>query len=764
MGYDSANLYSYRVVVSSVLNLLGPLGKSNVRIPLDYYRILGLPILATADQIRQAYRDRTLQLPRQEFSTQAVASRKALLKQAYDLLTEDEKRRDYDARFLAAPYDATAESPAPVPPQTSDIEVEESQFVGGLVLLQELGEYESVLRLGRPYLSPTNTAIKEARLGEPQAALSDIVLAIALACLELGREEWQQGHYDNAAEALETGQELLMREGLFPAVRAEVQSDLYKLRPYRILAMLSDPDEDAPIRQRGLEMLRSMLNDRQGIDGNGIDQSGLSVDDFLRFIQQLRDYMTVDEQQALFEAEARRPSAVATYLSVYALMAKGFARQEPALIRRAKAMLARLGSRQDVYLEQSICSLLLGQPDAAAKALERSQEYEPLAFIRDHSQDATDLLPGLCLYTERWMQEEVFPHFRDLTQHTASLKDYFANPQVQEYLEELPLETEVPVMAGTWEGPIDRDANRVASGANWSSQPVTSHNGAMPMSEYDGAAGAAESNENGAITPGRAEAIGALGAAGLGATALGGTVAASWKTAGDDAEINPSAARKGRRRRVIQPIDAPQDAPVAGNVAVAARPPKLSAAEEREADKPAWLIPLLGLFLLGLLGYGLSQFLKQRPAVISANPNPPVATLPAATPIATPQTGVRGDMNDATAKQLLQFWFDAKKAALGPGHDTTKLTEILTEPRLSKWRNDSIAAKEENLTIAYDHTMEVKSVAVSPTSPDQATVTAAVREQRTYTKGGAPLDESTDDLVLNYSLVRQAGQWKIKDW
>jgi ARC6-like, IMS domain len=452
-------------------------------------------------------------------------------------------------------------------------------------------------------------------------------------------------------------------------------------------------------------------------------------------------------------------------LSVYALMAKGFARQEPALIRRAKAMLARLGSRQDVYLEQSICSLLLGQPDAAAKALERSQEYEPLAFIRDHSQDATDLLPGLCLYTERWMQEEVFPHFRDLTQHTASLKDYFANPQVQEYLEELPLETEVPVMAGNWEGSIDRDANRVASGTNWASQPVTSHNGATPMSEHDGAA---ESSENGAIAPGRAEAIGALGAAGLGAAALGGTVAASWKTDGNDPEINPSAARKGRRRRVIQPIDAPQDAPVAGNVAVAARPPKLSAAEEREADKPAWLIPLLGLFLLGLLGYGLSQFLKQRPAVISANPNPVPAATPLAQPpgtgIATPQTGVRGDMNDATAKQLLQFWFDAKKAALGPGHDTTKLTEILTEPRLSKWRNDAIAAKEENLTIAYDHTMEVKSVAVSPSSPDTATVTAAVREQRTYTKGGTPLDESTDDLVLNYSLVRQAGQWKIKDW
>ncbi len=755
-----------------------------MRIPLDYYRILGLPILATADQIRQAYRDRTLQLPRQEFSTQAVASRKALLKQAYDLLTQDEKRRDYDARFLATTYESNGasngESPPPAaPPQTSDIEVEESQFVGGLVLLQELGEYESVLRLGRPYLNPTNTAIKEARLGEPQAALSDIVLAIALACLELGREEWQQGHYDNAAEALETGQELLMREGLFPAVRAEVQADLYKLRPYRILAMLSDPDEDAPIRQRGLEMLRDMLGDRQGIDGSGIDQSGLGVDDFLRFIQQLRDYMTVDEQQALFEAEARRPSAVATYLSVYALMAKGFARQEPALIRRAKAMLARLGSRQDVYLEQSICSLLLGQPDAAAKALERSQEYEPLAFIRDHSQDATDLLPGLCLYTERWMQEEVFPHFRDLTQHTASLKDYFANPQVQEYLEELPLEAEVPLVADglrsteshragsitpSWDThQRDHDARRLAASSTWSADVLTSTNGATPRRDPDAET---DRNDNAAIAVDRSPAIGALGAAGLGAADLGGTVAANWKDADSDAahtaENGTGADRKGRRRRTIQPIDAASGELLPdGAVAVAPRPPGRSADKE---DQPAWLVPLLGLFLIGLLGYGVVQWFKPRTTAISANPNPAATTLPAPSPTPTPATGIRGDMNDATAKALLQFWFDAKKSAFGSNHDATKLAEILTEPRLSNWRSESVGAKAENLTIAYDHTMEVKGVAISPTNANQATVTAAVREKRTYAKNGEPLDERTDDLVLNYSLVREGGQWKIKDW
>ena len=156
----------------------------------------------------------------------------------------------------------------------------------------------------------------------------------------------------------------------------------------------------------------------------------------------MRKHLTSSEQQALFEAEAGRPSAVATYLSVYTLLAQGFAARQPSMIRRAKLMLMQLGRRQDVHLEKAVCSLLLGQTEEASRALELSSEKEPLAFIREHSQDSPDLLPGLCLYAEHWLQEEVFPHFRDLANQSVSLKDYFADPKVQAYLEALPLEAE----------------------------------------------------------------------------------------------------------------------------------------------------------------------------------------------------------------------------------------------------------------------------------------------------------------------------------
>ncbi|NJN21705.1 MAG: J domain-containing protein [Leptolyngbya sp. RL_3_1] len=442
-----------------------------MRIPLDYYRILGLPIQATAEQLTQAHRDRTLQLPRREYSEVAIEARKALIDEAYTVLADLERRQEYDTQFLARAYapvesvlDAatpsdptgpegtageaalrslateteTANGPADASPYTPTIEIDGPQLTGALLVLLELGEYELVIRLGRPYLTSGSQPLQDGRFGDPKRVIGDIVLTLALACLELGREQWQQRQYENAAESLETGQELLLRENVFPAIRAELKSDLYKLRPYRVLELVARPLDHTAGRRQGIKLLKAMLQDRNGIDGAEDDLSGLSTDDFLRFIQQLRSYLTAGEQQEIFEGEARRPSAVAIYLAVYALLARGFAFHQPALVRRAKQLLMRVGSQQDVHLEQSVCALLLGQTEAASRALERSQEYEPLAFIREHSQASQDLLPGLCLYAERWLREEVFPHFRDLAEQQTTLKEYFADAQVQAYLEAMP--------------------------------------------------------------------------------------------------------------------------------------------------------------------------------------------------------------------------------------------------------------------------------------------------------------------------------------
>ncbi|MEP0916015.1 IMS domain-containing protein [Leptolyngbya sp. DQ-M1] len=699
-----------------------------MRIPLDYYRILGLPMQATADQLKQAHRDRTLQLPRREYSEAAIATRRDLLDQAYALLADPAQRKSIDEKLLSLQYEEDADA--------ATIELDDQHLIGALLILQELGEYELVLKIGRPYLSSGTSSIRDGRFGDPRIVLSDIVLTIALACLELGREQWQQGQYENAAEALETGQELLLREGLFAGVRGEIQADLFKLRPYRILELLAAPNEESGDRQQGLRLLKDMLRERSGIDGTGNDQSGLSVDDFLRFIQQLRGYLTAAEQQALFEEESRRPSAVATYLAVYALLARGFADHQPALIRRAKLLLFRLGSRQDVHLEQSVCALLLGQTEEASRVLELSQEYEPLAFIRENSQGAPDLLPGLCLYSERWLQEEVFPHFRDLAKREALLKDYFADEQVQAYLEELPADGEwVTDWSMAEQGLVHHELN-------YGSTIAPSRNGrTTPVEENIGGYRSATAT----LTTGVAEA------------SVSERSPRSSTNSGESALPRSSrSGRNGRDRSASSRYHAPDQ-----NVPRAKAP--------RENRRSRWIVLLLGVALAMGLGFLMIRALRalMNPSAQTASEalpvqlDQPIVNLqPASQPVT-----LSGNLDQSLAQRVVETWLDAKKAAMGKNYDGSKLAQVLVDPKLTEWQQNIEETKRENLYIEYDHAVKVQGVEVSPTDPNQATVKATVTEVRKYFAGNNPGDVQTDrDMSVRYTLVRQDNQWRIKDW
>ncbi len=71
-----------------------------MRIPLDYYRILGIPTQTDLTQLEQAYRDRLQQLPQREYSDLAIASRKELITVAYQVLSDPVLKDEYDRSFL----------------------------------------------------------------------------------------------------------------------------------------------------------------------------------------------------------------------------------------------------------------------------------------------------------------------------------------------------------------------------------------------------------------------------------------------------------------------------------------------------------------------------------------------------------------------------------------------------------------------------------------------------------------------------------------
>lgn len=764
-----------------------------MRIPLDYYRILGLPIQAPAEQLKQAHGDRTHQMPRREYSENAIGARRALLDEAYAVLTDPDRRSDYDQRFLATTAYDTELSPLEpgsgrpeTPDPTPHIDIADEHLVGALLILQELGEYELVLKVGRPYLSSGrlgngSSSLKNGQFGDPNIALTDTVLTIALACLDLGREHWQQGQHETAAEALETGEELLVREGLFVGIRGEIQSDLLRLRPYRVLELLALPDQQYSIdRKKGLKLLQEMLAERDGIDGAGDDQSGLSIDDFLRFVQQLRGYLTAEEQQILFEEEARRPSAVATYLAIYALIARGFADHQPALIRRAKHLLAKLSARQDVHLEQSVCALLLGQTEEANRLLELSQEYEPIAFIREHSQGSPDWLPGLCLYAERWLGSEVFPHFRDLSQRHAALKDYFADDQVQMYLEELPADilepAQRPAIAvpdrdeDVWSDtsavyPIGSSLGYAARSTRSPLEPISvgrTHESlqfqdSAPSSEITGPESTGKDRSQSARkNRGNVKNTKKSGSSKLEDTPVVGAI-----TAGTVAVIGAGAIHNAANNAASEPnLKTPRRPPSDD------RPRRIKGAPPRRTTKwryPLWFPWALGCLGVMAIGLGLGRLSKE---YANRNPQPVPAPIVSTLPTVIPSqpTAIQGDLTNATAKQVLELWFTVKKAAMGSGYASDQLEIALMEPKLSEWQRISSQVQRDGAHVEYEHAVDIKKVTVSTTNPNEALVTANVRELRKYYEGNTIKDQQTDDLTLQYNLLRQNNQWKISTW
>jgi hypothetical protein len=776
-----------------------------VRIPLDYYRILGLPIQATAEQLRQAHRDRAVQLPRREYSDAAIASRKRLLDEAYALLSDPERRQIYDTHFLAKAYELTdaglsqfssnaslgqgfgdrgfTQMPSPgagLDSHTPSIEIPDDQLVGALLLLQELGEYELVLKLGRPFLTGGNASLRGGQFGDPAIVYSDIVLTVALACMELGREQWQQGQYENAAEALDTGERLLLREGLFASVRGEIQADLDKLRPYRVLELLALPESNATERYKGMQLLQDMLQERGGIDGTGNDQSGLNIDDFLRFIQQLRSYLTASEQQLLFEQEASRPSAVATYLAIYALLARGFAEHQPALVRRARVFLSRLSNRQDVHLEQSVCALLLGQTEEASRVLELSQEYAPIAFIREHSQGSPDLLPGLCLYAERWLQDEVFPHFRDLHGQRASLKEYFADEQVQTYLEELPNGSEaVPDWAESARS-SGLYATASVGASSRTEQPFESESYtamSMPTSgRYSQTSVGAtrvgnHSSVDTFLETTRSQGSGRTGTAtmtpALGHMTGGGSTmpTAERVTApSEDPPLENAPRTREHPRRSNRQRGSQRRSP---NYTLPRRAGDRSTTSERP-PLVRFLLPAAVLFSIATFGF-LGAWLLRSWQTSSSNTileeellvslDRPLVVLPNS----DPTTATDGPLTNESGKQIIDSWLEAKAAAMGPEHDVNRLEQILVDPKLSEWRESAEAARRGNWYKQYRHASKV--LAVQQSTPDRARVIAEVSEEERYYEAGVLRDSRADPkLRVGYTVIRQENQWRIQNW
>jgi hypothetical protein len=719
-----------------------------VRVPLDCYRILGLTHLSGLDKVHQAHRDRLLSMPRREYSDAAIASRKRIIDKAYETLTDRDR---HSASNESDALDADSDRPVlTLPPQ---IEADEKDFAGLLLILYELGESEKVLSLAKPYYDPEESEYQSARISPHDP---DLLLSVSLSYLDLGREYWKQGQYESAASSLESAQEILLREGLFLSIRSEIQADLFRLRPYRILELLASPDNHTESHRKGMSLLQEMLDARRGIDGSGNDYSSLGIDDFLRFIQQLRSYMTAIEQQTLFEEEARRPSSVATYLAVYALISRGFSQRQPALIRRAKGLLVKLSAKQDIYLEKAVCALLLGQTEEASAAIDQSGEDEQIAYIRQNSEGAPDLLPGLCLYSERWMQEEVYPHFRDLMSQIVSLKDYFADEQVQAYLEELP---NTGAMSSEWTSPVGGD--RLSAMSTLDESP--SANRDFDLNPAKSALAEPKLSNYAPETPNRFQrsATPVIERPAAYANTNGsGNIARDLPSSRRTSNVPPLRNSTRAAHESVREIKRPSQVPTSSHASL----PKRRFNVGRLATVVVLAIAVLAgsIWLVVWAVRALTGAPQPQPITLEKPITNIVQALKEnnAAPVAQP-----GPLDKETATKVIETWQATKSKALGKGYEDNLLEEILVDPALSDWKGRAKELKAINSYLQY----QTKSSSVDSVTPDgdsKAKVVAKISESRNYFNNGE-LDRgaSKDDAsyTVEYDLVKKDNRWLIRE-
>jgi hypothetical protein len=693
-----------------------------VRIPLDYYRIIGLPLQSTADQIEQAYQDRLRQTPHSEYTQGTLDARQELLDWAYQVLSDPEQRSEYDANYLLTTYDIDdieAEETITLPHlesaeeavitgfDTPKLEVETpQQLVGALSLLYELGEYQRVRSLGEWLLANPDQALMNQEQGLPAAMEKDLILTVALSCWELGRELWRQEQYEAAAEAVARGKEILVDWDFFPELRQEMTSELNKLSPYRIFELLSQRDFDEKAVAKGITLLQDMFIQRGGIDGEIPDESGLNVDEFLHFVQQIREYLTAQEQEELFAKEAQR-SSVATYLAACAGIARGFAYLEPHYIRKGKQFLQRLeqeherkGNRADVYLEESICALLLGETETALYLVEKSQETEAIAQIQAYAAEAgetPDLLLGLCHYAEEWLESVLFPKFLDLADQPAALKDYFASEWVQQTLESF---------QGSETAPAEQEN-------------ISPH----LLSNTEASSSSCQVREAEEIASSQAEQ-------------------SAWQK------------RRYSRSKRSSPF----------------------------SSKASRMIGLLlvtgvGLGAIALVSFGLyrgvsalwSQFAPGRQ--ITTVQSPPLALELNTSPVPIPNSVLPQNtvdspiLNRDRAEEVIRTWLSSKAQALGPEHRIDALNTILTAPLLESWQYRARIFEQNNSYQQFRHSVSIESLSYPADNPNAGEITATVREVAKFYRNGQQIQgESYDStLKVRYDVVRENQTWRIQE-
>ena len=371
---------------------------------------------AGAEEILRVFQLRLDRTPDQGFTSEVLAQRAELLRLSADLLTDQSQRQEYEnAISLGA----------------SGLELSSSREVAGLILLWEADCSYEAFKLARKSLQPPQTPA----LGSGREA--DLALIAALSCRDASLQQQDERHYAFAADLLQEGIHLLQRMGKLSDQRQVLETDLELLLPFRILDLLSRDLDDFNSHQEGLNLLDLFISKRGGLEGRGKIKNfgGLRQTDFEIFFQQIRNFLTAQEQIDLFSNWYKQGSSDSGFLAAIALVASGFAFKKPDNLQVARRYFKNLNYQGlDPMPLLGCLDLLLGDLQQAEARFNSSNDLALKNWLENYPGEE---LAAYCHYCRNWLKNDVLHGFRDIDISSPDLDDWFADEGVQEYLEQI---------------------------------------------------------------------------------------------------------------------------------------------------------------------------------------------------------------------------------------------------------------------------------------------------------------------------------------
>jgi len=387
-----------------------------LELPLDHFRLIGVSPSATSEEILRAFQLRLDKTPDEGFTYEVLTQRSELLRLTADLLTDPESRREYENLLLNG---------------NSGLDFSSNREVAGLILLWESGAPKEAFKITRKALQPPQTPA----LGSSREA--DLTLLAALTARDSAIQEQQLRSYSNAADFLHEGIQLLQRMGKLGDIRKELEEDLVALLPYRILDLLSRDLNDQESHKKGLSMLENLIIKRGGLEGNNKSEykNYLNQQEFEAFFQQIKPFLTVQEQIDLFLELQKRGSLEAGFLAFLSLTAIGFSRRKPEKLFEAKKILRKLNlSGLDSMPLIGCLDLLLADIDQASARFSSSSDENLRDWLNNYPGNK---LEAICIFCKNWLENDVLVGYRDIESKEVDLDSWFEDREIQEFIEKL---------------------------------------------------------------------------------------------------------------------------------------------------------------------------------------------------------------------------------------------------------------------------------------------------------------------------------------